>query len=161
MKIRLGFVSNSSSSSYTCDLCGTESEASWDTPDGWRYCDTGHCLCEDEDVQEVNEEDFDTEEEYYAAVKTNNDSEMICPICSFKKVGVFDMDRYLQEVTNISREEVLAAVKLTNKRRRVLHTFDYQQYVSIKTGRTANQTEEEVLSRFKNYDEFLDFMKKE
>lgn len=31
MKHRLGFVSNSSSSSYTCDVCG-------ETESGWNLC---------------------------------------------------------------------------------------------------------------------------
>lgn len=50
MKIRTGFVSNSSSSSYTCDSCGR-------TESGWDYmleecymfkCENGHIICEDD-----------------------------------------------------------------------------------------------------------------
>jgi len=46
MKIRAGFVSNSSSSSYTCNVCGF-SEEGWDSPDGFLYCESGHGLCHD------------------------------------------------------------------------------------------------------------------
>lgn len=48
MKIRLGFVSNSSSSSYTCDVCG-ETVSGWDVElaePGMMRCEHGHILCE-------------------------------------------------------------------------------------------------------------------
>jgi len=46
MKIRNGFVSNSSSSSFTCDVCGM-SESGWDaspTDFGWITCVHEHIL---------------------------------------------------------------------------------------------------------------------
>lgn len=46
MKIRQGFVSNSSSSSYTCNVCGF-SEYLWEAPEGFKYCVLGHGLCEE------------------------------------------------------------------------------------------------------------------
>jgi hypothetical protein len=48
MKIRLGFVSNSSSSSYTCDICNT-TESGWDlglSEVGMKQCVNGHTFCE-------------------------------------------------------------------------------------------------------------------
>ena len=47
MKIRNGFVSNSSSSSFTCEVCGFSEE----TYDGsgeyeWFTCENGHTFCE-------------------------------------------------------------------------------------------------------------------
>lgn len=48
MKIRNGFVSNSSSSSFVCDVCGT-TESGWDlsiTDIGMVSCENGHTFCE-------------------------------------------------------------------------------------------------------------------
>jgi len=46
MKIRNGFVSNSSSSSFVCDICGA-SEVIYDGEGGENYlnCEHGHSLC--------------------------------------------------------------------------------------------------------------------
>ena len=47
MKIRKGFVSNSSSSSFICDLCG-ESHSGWDInvyAVGGYECENGHVVC--------------------------------------------------------------------------------------------------------------------
>jgi hypothetical protein len=48
MKIRMGFVSNSSSSSYTCGVCDT-TESGWDLglqEAGMKSCINGHTFCE-------------------------------------------------------------------------------------------------------------------
>ena len=45
MKIRNGFVSNSSASSFTCDLCG-QTETGWDLGPT-TFCDNGHDFCEE------------------------------------------------------------------------------------------------------------------
>ena len=53
MKIRTGFVSNSSSSSFTCCICGTTEsgmDASWQDWD-WHGCEHGHIFCCDELVK--------------------------------------------------------------------------------------------------------------
>lgn len=49
MKLRNGFVSNSSSSSFTCDVCGnTESGMDACASDlGFEQCVNGHCFCQD------------------------------------------------------------------------------------------------------------------
>ena len=49
MKIRQGFVSNSSSSSFTCDICGDVSDGyDLDMEEAGVYeCVNGHCFCED------------------------------------------------------------------------------------------------------------------
>lgn len=49
MKIRNGFVSNSSSSSFTCGCCG-ETQSGWDlcpSDAGMKECQRGHVFCED------------------------------------------------------------------------------------------------------------------
>jgi len=52
MKIRNGFVSNSSSSSFTCDVCG-ETQSGMDmsrSEAGMIECENGHTLCESHQI---------------------------------------------------------------------------------------------------------------
>ncbi len=82
MKIRTGFVSNSSTSSFVCDVCGAK-EGGYDlglSDVGWSECVNGHIVCDDhgeskeeEDYEgdldndaEDQEEDYD---DYYVAEK--------------------------------------------------------------------------------------------
>ena len=105
MKVRNGFVSNSSSSSFTCDICGaTESGMDASARDlGFVTCRKGHTICEGH----ANEAEHTTEEKlailkasrYYSNVSDDPDEiddqfeEMLldegipeteCPICSMK-----------------------------------------------------------------------------
>lgn len=57
MKLRLGFVSNSSSSSFVCDLCGYETSG-WDmclSEAEMFECENGHTLCDDHMLQPSQE----------------------------------------------------------------------------------------------------------
>jgi hypothetical protein len=56
MKIRLGFVSNSSSSSFVCDVCEKKYEG-WDGEYGFEVfkCENGHEICDCVDLVEANE----------------------------------------------------------------------------------------------------------
>ena len=52
MKIRKGFVSNSSSSSFTCDFCG-EDVSGYDLTRGearMSTCENGHTICDDHQI---------------------------------------------------------------------------------------------------------------
>lgn len=58
MKIRTGFVSNSSSSSFTCNVCGEEYsgyDASLEDGEMWQ-CERGHTFCESHLVVEADDE---------------------------------------------------------------------------------------------------------
>ena len=58
MKIRNGFVSNSSSSSFICDVCGHD-EAGYDLglEDAEMYeCQNGHIFCESHEVGDFEED---------------------------------------------------------------------------------------------------------
>lgn len=57
MKIRQGFVSNSSSSSFTCDIC-KETESGWDLglqeAEMWQ-CKSGHTFCESHTDRDISD----------------------------------------------------------------------------------------------------------
>ena len=94
MKIRNGFVSNSSSTSFTCDVCGYDC-GGWDysLDDANMYeCDNGHTFCRDE-VINTDDPEWDMDQ------VLENDSIInpkFCPICN------------LQVVTNFMRLEYAA-----------------------------------------------------
>jgi len=58
MKIRKGFVSNSSSSSFICDVCGQDASGyDMSLSDAEMYeCENGHIFCEDHTSFEINKE---------------------------------------------------------------------------------------------------------
>jgi len=59
MKIRQGFVSNSSSSSFTCNVCGTE-QSGWMSVDeaGMFECENGHTVCKDHVRKDFDKKKF-------------------------------------------------------------------------------------------------------
>ena len=96
MKIRLKFVSNSSSSSFMCEVCGrTEGEFELSYEDAEMVsCTNGHCvckehlLCDEEKFVELYEENDDL---YY-----DFPSEY-CPVCQGKELSMFDLRSYAKK----------------------------------------------------------------
>ena len=91
MKIRQGFVSNSSSSSFICDVTGEEHSGYDCSPYDYDYyeCCNGHIFPQDMIVGELSDDDdrYELDEKY-------------CPICS-KKVGYYPTsDRILTYLCN-------------------------------------------------------------
>lgn len=107
MKFRKDFVTNSSSSSYTCDICGA-TESGWDISleeAGMVECVNGHTICNDELleiprkelIKKILESGYETESEEELNSQHDDDSlldifwdqadnryaapEEFCPIC--------------------------------------------------------------------------------
>jgi hypothetical protein len=99
MKIRQGFVSNSSSTSFTCDMCG-ENFAGMDLSviDVEHYqCENGHIYCEEARLNNTkgdpnNEDDEDPIEH--------------CPFCQMKKVAPTDINAYIFKKNGQTRQEI-------------------------------------------------------
>lgn len=78
MKIRIGFVSNSSSSSFVCDVCGEE-VSGWDMSvseaemvqceNGHTFCEEHMKKCEDKDIVKIYLEDSEWQKELSKKVK--------------------------------------------------------------------------------------------
>ena len=150
MKIRTGFVSNSSSSSFICDTCGETFEGMDLCPtDAEHYeCCNGHIFCDKEVLGEVDE-DLD---EYGGSVRVE-----LCPCCSFKIVAERDTRKYLEKVYNISSAEVFEEIKKLNKRRKRIYDGEYITYVCQRFNTNTDVIEEEIRVKFKTYDEFKMF----
>lgn len=140
MKFRKSFVTNSSSSSYICDICGEEASG-WDLSlsEAEMYeCEHGHTFCEthlrknaltketlidflknkmdEEDWQNYNIGDIiDDFDELYEVAKDwdlrYECSEKICPICSFEKFLDSDLLKYIQKYKGINLDEIKNEVK--------------------------------------------------
>jgi hypothetical protein len=103
MKIRTGFVSNSSSSSFVCLKC-EESHEGYDGDYGDiknLACEYGHDFCS-ECISLPEDERDDYSQEF---------SSTFCPVCTFKLLTDFDARRWLLRKYKTRKEEVLEEIK--------------------------------------------------
>jgi hypothetical protein len=114
MKVRNGFVSNSSSSSFICVVCG-ENQSGWDISleeAGMFECQKGHVVCQshlsekDQDkfteIRENDEEDdFDLE---------SVDPEM-CPVCNLEVLPDYLLLQYVLKDIGMTKEVVLSKIR--------------------------------------------------
>ena len=111
MKFRKGFVTNSSSSSFICQVCGNV-ESGYDMSyyeAGYVQCENGHEFCVDHlinvpDNMDEYEFAYENEYDYYEIPKE------YCPICQMKMLNDEDLMAYLS-ITYKTRKEVLAEIR--------------------------------------------------
>jgi len=126
MKIRQGFVSNSSSSSFTCDVCG-RTRSVWDmnlTEIGMMQCENGHTVC----VHHVDNANYQDLHDYLGE---NEDARYSvpagkCPICSLQYVDDINLARYLFILLN-GRTYPTQVISLEEMRKRASQDFPSQQ----------------------------------
>jgi len=137
MKIRQGFISNSSSSSFTCGVCGAEESGMNMCLEDAEMCecaDGGHIICESHALTGYKDADawFKTDkgkEEVAVYMKENNCDEdeaiealwdeeggcrfssKFCPICQFEEVVDSDVVAYMMKKNNTSYKELKDQLK--------------------------------------------------
>jgi len=115
-------VSNSSSSSFICDICGAEASG-WDMSLSEAYmveCVNGHVFCEDHvDKDKINAL-IDDDPDGYGEFRYEIPKDM-CPICSFEHIMSSDAVKFLLGKCNISMDELKKDIKDTFE--------DYDEFV--------------------------------
>ena len=130
MKIRSGFVSNSSSSSFICDVCG-RSEGGFDVSlSDFEMCEcvNGHVFCYDEVVnKEKSYTYYKTEYKNFDELITDKFDcdipSIYCPICQMQEISDDDL-------------------------------FDYV----YKSYKNRNELVKEIKEKFENYNQFVEFI---
>ncbi len=142
MKVRMGFVSNSSSSSFVCDVCGSSYEG-WDgmyDVDHF-YCQVGHELCGHcsgsvhiaikalaKDMNRAAEQLEMTDAEFNELMGVEDKEDWIkervmydeldsavCPICNFTHISGSLEAQFLREKFGLKRDEVIQELRTTYK----------------------------------------------
>lgn len=152
MKIRKGFVSNSSGSSFICAICN-HSEYVHDmalTEAGFAQCENEHVFCEEHLLDGVTSEDL-INDDYIGECYPDK----YCPICQFQEYSQPEMAEYLNEKYNISRDEVFSEIKKVNKRRKKLYNYEYIEHVLKTHNLTDDIVLTEIKNTFKTYKNFL------
>jgi len=113
MKIRKGFVSNSSSTSFVCDVCA-ESVGGWDMgleEADMFTCENSHTFCRDHTVggREILEKQMEEDEE----IDSYEVPAKYCPCCTFHNVADVDIVSLYMKENNVSRDDV---AKIFNKK---------------------------------------------
>lgn len=107
MKIRKGFVSNSSSNSFTCNVCGhTETDYDLSLNEAEMYeCGNRHIFCVDEEVATNREEvDEDYDDNY-------NVSMLRCPICQMISLNPGEVYKYFLKKEGKTDAEILENIR--------------------------------------------------
>lgn len=181
-KFRKDFVTNSSSSSFVCEVCG-ESVSGWDmglSEAGMYECENGHTFCEGEITEEPNYKEFlegaITDDPELLSKLNDMDAdeleslsmgyefryyipEKYCPICNFLSYSQLDMSEYLLKTRKVSREKVFEEVKKVNKRRKKLYDGEYIQYVCKELNLTESGLIDEIKEKFGTYANFKTFLR--
>lgn len=104
MKIRNGFVSNSSTTSFICDTCHEKFSGMDLSPSECDHhsCVNGHIYCHEERlfVEEIDDDEDDYE-----------DPPKRCPICQMKYITDDDLLKYLIKDSNVYREELVKEIQ--------------------------------------------------
>jgi hypothetical protein len=148
---RFGFVSNSSTTSFTCCVC-EETEAFHDSSSyrdyGFLVCENGHEICEGcvlegwEDFERDEDADFDI-------------PETLCPVCQFQELSSQDAAKYLFKKYKVPKEEVFEHIKAINKRRKVLHDKEYVDFIFGKFNITKVSLLNEIKDKYTTYRRFI------
>ncbi len=166
MKVRAGFVSNSSSSSFVCEICGEKAEGmdiGLSDADMFQ-CENGHTMCQEHALQDLTchghtddyEDEDDGMDENYEFDLYEID-EACCPICNYQEISYDDAREYLKKKYGVSEDLVFQKIKEINKRRKKLYSEEYVHYVFEQEGLTDDKFIEIIKAQFPSYKDYKNF----
>ena len=169
MKIRNGFVSNSSTSSFTCDICGYN-EAGYDlslSDINMCSCENGHTFCEDEMKVEFGSEEFKLlilnceEYKYNKNIKEEFKKRFNKDIkdSTEEERKLFVEDDILEDVRYEVRYETPPSIcpccNFDN-----ISKNDLKKYFFKKHNMTNEKLSKEIKEKFNNYNQFKEWINK-
>lgn len=165
MKIRRYFVSNSSTSSFICEICGNHAEGMdlcLSDCDMFE-CENGHTMCTEHapDIENI-EESYDSEEcsgEEGCRCRDCSDfpyevPQECCPICAYQKISYRDAKEFLLKEYKVSEKEVFDKVKEINKRRKKLYDEEYVKEIFERNNLNDDSFIEMIKGRFPSYRDY-------
>lgn len=152
MKIRSGFVSNSSSSSFICVITNEEYTSMDASLEDAEMCEclNGHIFLEEFLVGEISIDLIEDEDnDWREQVPVEN-----CPICSFTYIENDMCVDYIKSTYSISNEEVYNYMKKKNSRlRKIRPTYWFELLLETKNISKDNLIKE-IKSKYLSYEEF-------
>ena len=145
-KYRKSFVTNSSSSSFICEVCGYE-VSGWDLS-LWEAemaeCVNGHIFCEDEMIEKTAEEWVEFYEKELNRYPSN-------------PTDVWEMKmEYLRDEERYSVHEEFCPIC----QMQVLNDSDFMDYMCKKLDITRKHALQEIQEKFSSYQEFREWIRK-
>ena len=143
MKYRKDFVTNSSSTSFICEICD--------------HTEVGHDSCSAEDYGFWRCEEV----EHLICISCKDEFKTKgCPICKFDSYSNSEMSQYLQKIYKVNRDIVFAEIKKINKSRKKLYNTEYIEYVFKQENLTEEIVLEQLRKKFKTHEEYINFIYK-
>lgn len=159
MKIRQGFVSNSSSSSFTCNVCNyniTERDLSILDTDMWQ-CEGGHTFCEEHMIGDITPQVMKDYMLDFLSECDNREEE----IDKITKMTDAETEEYFRESNDYRYEmryEIPSSLCPICGFKEI-NTDEAVKYLLKKDCLTMAELMAEVKKEFSNYDEFLAYIK--
>lgn len=165
MKIRRGFVSNSSSSSFVCDVCGGEysgMNASLEDAE-MVQCKNGHIVC----IDHLIFDDYNTKEVLEYAKRCLDESDEMYVKCHEKRNEIQRcLDDNLDDIANYLYDFIVRGCE--NKS--MVHLFcplcrftdvsttEATQYLLKSNDTTISKLKDDILQSFETYEQFNNFI---
>lgn len=168
MKTRLGYVSNSSTSSFVCDVCGCV-EAGYDlmlSEVKMLFCECGKCYCEKHMMSATKVADALKALEKYK--DDDNISDLYEKLSKMNPDDVFsqntsadDWNEFVSFFKNLDGGEYMPSCLCPSCNMEYISDTDMLDYVLHECNLEKNRVENEMKFRFQKHNELVEFLKGE